>query len=675
MLSAKEDTTSSASESNELAFLQDFVFRVQNCAALPTNVDDEIIRLCAAAALLMIFIQANWTVTKSRNLECTKLFALAPTPGLEGAPFGLKLDGDRMRDAGLRLLCADGEAPSINTRVAHCLIFARAILCTSKSAAFVHLSHAQAWWVARVATLNQLLLDECPSQTLDSMAITNYRIVLDSVAGAGASCGPAFDGRDVETVANLELAVYAYRTQQRALYRETVKAAKKCSQLQWKLDGALGVRTRFQTEKRAQLIVRHLSGRVAVDVSTALFSGGIAEDNGLPQDVPLDDDTLLPEVRLDEDCMGAQASMLDQALILLEGMALKILEANDEALRNEQLRPFTRFLTAQPRTLWCHSFTALWQRSKIEGGKRRTSIRSLSQLRSLLEQASGDSPTGSIAREANFFGIAVPSAWQLQRDVAMAFCKEGIFDSAAAIFLEIQSWHDVIDCYTAINEVEKAEAIVRTRLQIEPSPRLWCALGELCERSRIGKTPLANDADDAMSCYKHALSIDPKYTHAHRCIAKLAYKEGWFDIVIRHLEIAVSLNALSLPSWYTLGCTCLRTKQWHKARRAFTNYVQAKPDDGEGYANLAVALVRLQLKKEAYVVLSEGVKHSWTNWRVWHNYVSLCIDTGHFSTGIRAINRLVDLKHVDEAIDMIALSVLVRVSQLCVLVCLFTTRE
>jgi tetratricopeptide (TPR) repeat protein len=96
----------------------------------------------------------------------------------------------------------------------------------------------------------------------------------------------------------------------------------------------------------------------------------------------------------------------------------------------------------------------------------------------------------------------------LQKELATAYCKQGIFDEAGLLFLKIQSWQELIDCYTAINDIDKAESIVRDRLAADPSARLWCALGELCERSRIGKKPLANDSDDAISCYSHALQVD-----------------------------------------------------------------------------------------------------------------------------------------------------------------------
>jgi len=378
--------------------------------------------------------------------------------------------------------------------------------------------------------------------------------------------------------------------------------------------------------------------------------------------VPLDDDTLLPEVRLEEEDAGLAARAVDQAIILLGGMGAELLESAEETLRNEQLRAYTRLLTGQPSTLWAIQTTALWQRSRIESSKRRTMPRAIAQLRSLVSEASGAAELGNSApREAMFFGLAAAPRWTIQRDEAMGYCKEGIFEQAAEIFLEIQAWHDVIDSYTAANEILKAENIVRTRLAVSPSPRLWCALGELCERSRVGHKPLPNDSDDACSCYKHALSLEPRYTHAHRCLAKLAWSEERFDDVIFHLEAALAINPMSTPSWYTLGCTALRTQQWQKARTAFTRFVAAEPDDGEGHANLAVALIHLGQKPQAYAVLSDAVRHAWGNGKIWQNYVPVCLDTGHFNTAVRAIERLVALKHHEEAIDISALRVLVTV--------------
>ena len=683
-------------QNTEKLFLLDLVTRLERRLAPcdsggpvgAADLDSEVVRVCTGVALLLSFAQANWTAAGSPSVKHVALGNLSRTPGLQAAvPLGLNLEGDKILAAGLSMLSQDGEEVSVNTRAAHCLLLARSLMDCGRGGKFRHVANAGSWWAARAASLQQQLLHDCPSHTLDTIVTTKYAEVCASVVAARSRFAEEglVDGHDIETLPHLELAVYAFNTKQRALYVTAVAAAKKGSSMEWTFDGALGVRTKYQREKKAQLIVRHSSTRdTAREVQ--LF-GALSLHDGLPEDTPLEDDTLLPEVRMvDPDCFGAQAAAVDQALILVEGMANEMLSANDEALKDEELRAFTRLLTHQPNSLWCIKATSLWLRSKIESSKRRTATRSLTQLRSLQHESLGKSLEPHLPREAMFFGVATPTTWTLERSVAMQYCSEGMFDLAAEIFLKIQSWLDVIDCYTAINEVDKAESIVRTRLQLEPSARLWCALGELCERSRAGKKPLANDSDDAISCYKHALSLDHRYTHAHRCLAKLAYSEHRFEDVIRHLELALAMNPLSTPSWYTLGCTALQTGQWAKARKAFTRFVQvplasstfvlktrqclllisvravqAVPDDGEGYANLAVALVRLKCKDEAYVVLTEGVKHAWTNWKVWQNYIPLCVDTGHFNTAIRALERMVDLKHVAEAIDIPVLSVLIKV--------------
>jgi len=739
----KAEGPGSSPPRNELSYIREVVRRAEtqtqerssgatgDTAGERNQAEDEMVSLCTAVALLLTFVQANWTAGGSPSVTGSKLSDLSSTPGQDKAPLNLEADGEQLQKACLQELITDGETASVNVQSAHCLLLSQAMLkviAAATSSVGSDLHSAAVWWTGRSLSLHQRLLEDCPSSTLDTAVLHNYKQVTEAVAGAAASFSRkscAINGHDLEALPHLELAVYAYTSGQRPLYREASKRAEQASGLKWNLSGVLGVRTKFQTQKKAQLVVRHTSARSSSEESpqpAALFAAPIATGNvssvrtagkgtdaskgkggssqGLPAHVDLDDDTLLPEVRLEEEDPNLEALALDQAIVLLGGMAVQMLENVDETLRNEQLRAFTRMMTAQESSLWCIRATALVQRSKIESYKRRTMPRALEQLRSLVKEVTptptpapkagaGDGacqdaetegeaklPVGAEAaggqqqpyvyvypREAMFFGVPAAARWSVQRDEALGYCKEGIFELAAEIFLEIQAWHDVIDSYTAANEVLKAENIVRTRLSVEPSPRLWCALGELCERSRVGKTPLPNDSDDACSCYKHALSLDPRYGHAHRCLAKLAWSEERFEDVILHLEAALAINPMSTASWYTLGCTTLRLKQWQKARTAFTRFLSAEPDDGEGHANLAVALIHLKQKPQAYTVLSDAVRHAWGNGKIWQNYVPVCIDTGHFNTATRALERLISMKHEKEAIDLSALRVLVTVSR------------
>ena len=117
---------------------------------------------------------------------------------------------------------------------------------------------------------------------------------------------------------------------------------------------------------------------------------------------------------------------------------------------------------------------------------------------------------------------------------------------------------------------------------------------------------------------------------------------------------------MSPASWYTLGATSLRLKLWQKARNAFVRYLRFKADDGEGYGNLAVAFTMLKKKHEAYTVLGQGVSHAWNNWKLWQNYLFASVDTGHFWTATRAINRLIDMDQMQSATDLQVLKILNR---------------
>ena len=99
---------------------------------------------------------------------------------------------------------------------------------------------------------------------------------------------------------------------------------------------------------------------------------------------------LTRQVRFAEpDILRQQASALDQCVILTAGMGNELGQAQAEGLHQEQLRAYARFGCAQPRTLWCLRYTALWLRSKVETGRHRTMPRAEAQLRSLLAELAG----------------------------------------------------------------------------------------------------------------------------------------------------------------------------------------------------------------------------------------------------------------------------------------------
>jgi hypothetical protein len=48
-----------------------------------------------------------------------------------------------------------------------------------------------------------------------------------------------------------------------------------------------------------------------------------------------------------------------------------------------------------------------------------------------------------------------------------------------AIFERLELWDGVIACHQALDQDDRAEALVRERLTANESPDLWCVLGDL----------------------------------------------------------------------------------------------------------------------------------------------------------------------------------------------------
>jgi hypothetical protein len=91
--------------------------------------------------------------------------------------------------------------------------------------------------------------------------------------------------------------------------------AQQSSGLKWELTGALGKRTRFQDRDLAQLVV------VAESSGPAEETAGVANGNGAPKSLPLNDELLLERIDFKADESGKMVSrkalkIVDQCILL-----------------------------------------------------------------------------------------------------------------------------------------------------------------------------------------------------------------------------------------------------------------------------------------------------------------------------------------------------------------------
>jgi hypothetical protein len=63
-------------------------------------------------------------------------------------------------------------------------------------------------------------------------------------------------------------------------------------------------------------------------------------------------------------------------------------------------------------------------------------------------------------------------------------CCYGDFVSAAELYEQIELWDEVVECYRRSGKENRAEEIVRDRLSLEETPRMWTALGDLTQDPR-----------------------------------------------------------------------------------------------------------------------------------------------------------------------------------------------
>ena len=272
------------------------------------------------------------------------------------------------------------------------------------------------------------MFEDQPAGTLDAIVTANYAVVSAACCGVGDAGLPDLapaDARDIEALVHVEKCIYSYTVNDATQVKENMRQAAAVSKVSFELSGMLALTTRWQTEKKAQLIVRQSSARGANATVAQLFAAAAGHesgcsvtltdaDPGLPAEVAIDDDKLLPEPRFEDPdgpgppgCLSAlsvflcksvfygafvwarmalkhrkrrfparavlqkQASIIDQCVILAGGMAADLGVAVDDSLREEELRAYARWGCSQPRSLWCLRVTSLWLRSRIETIRHR----------------------------------------------------------------------------------------------------------------------------------------------------------------------------------------------------------------------------------------------------------------------------------------------------------------
>ncbi|KZV93068.1 TPR-like protein [Exidia glandulosa HHB12029] len=617
----------------------------------PRSADDELLCLVTLCAALEAFLQTNWTGPDLPD-TCTPLSVLKISPNF--------VSEEAFNRTAVAELAYGGE-PAYH--LASHVAFLR-IAQILAGLTYTHLDTAT-WWRLRVWTVHLYMLDEPVALPSDvSSFLAEYR--------------PANPDLVARYLLEVGLLDHLFHSDKQAAER-FVEAAKSTG-LQYELTGALGKRTKFQVQEHSQLVLLAQSKTSTVPST---------ETAAVPETLALNDDTLLEHTQFTSSSGASQSSTLghldpgnqpeldplDQCILL--AMCLNVRNTSPaHGLTNEQMAPYVARVISHPRNWSVHTM-ALLLRSRLESSRTRTVERSTLQLQALIDQM----PTSDSAvdeRLRYIFDLALPSKWQLERELATRMMGLGVVKSALDIFMRLEMWEEAVQCYALLEMPDAGIKIVRDllsgdRVEVDERMRgssaldkareakLWCLLGDL------------SGVEEREKHYLHAWALSGHTSgRAARSLGAMYFALKRFDDAVPYLEQGARINPLMARTWFLLGCTHMQRDQpdWKGAREAFARCVAIDEEHGEAWSNLASCYLRMgdadEVGKDveqgpddsedvprreelqyahrlaAFRALRQGLKFSYDNWKMWENYMLVALEVGELHECIRALGRVVE---------------------------------
>lgn len=107
------------------------------------------------------------------------------------------------------------------------------------------------------------------------------------------------------------------------------------------------------------------------------------------------------------------------------------------------------------------------------------------------------------------------------------------------------------------------------------------------------------ELDRAITCYQHAISIDPRYEKAHCNMAVALYLKGDVKAAVSESRLAVDLNPGDIENYNNLGLFYKKSNRPHEAMKSFLKALAIDPGYPPAHYNLALLLEDEGRTKEA----------------------------------------------------------------------------
>eukprot|EP00039_Didymoeca_costata_P010739 m.145313 g.145313 ORF g.145313 m.145313 type:complete len:810 (+) comp14944_c0_seq1:59-2488(+) len=418
--------------------------------------------------------------------------------------------------------------------------------------------------------------------------------------------------------------------------------------LDLEMGGALGVRTKFQTTPTPQLILNTKRSDKSINGQSIEM---------LPRSVELNDDTRLESIDFTGEIDTKPLSPCEQALILAKCLDTKNFNPHDN-ITLEEMKPYVTRVLAHPTT-WSVHCVALITRSLLEIKQFRLAARSLEQIQILCNIINGKMDTtehsSAFVRLQLLSTAALPPIWELEKKLALANMELGIVRDALDIFTRWQIWDNMIICLRMLEQDQRCEELVRERLKTNPSPLLWCVLGDIKKDEKYYEKAWVESKERSTRAQS---SLGLLYLRRAEKLVDLGTPDlDLYRTAIASFQKAVNLNGMRGDIWFSMGCAALRVEDWDLAASAFRKTVDQDPQNFQAWNNLGHANIKQNRKQKAFYALKEACRCEYDNWKVWDNLCGVAVDTGAFGDAIFAAGRVLDIKHSFD--DPMVLDVLV----------------
>jgi tetratricopeptide (TPR) repeat protein len=577
----------------------------------------------------------------------------------------------KYQNAVLSELAVGGEWPCQVCNVPYFLLLARSILSTLADplrSTWSHLDSANDWrgesvtasenflrsaskltaaplWSARAVVAHERLLQgKEPSIELWGEVDAAFKKSVDIFCPETKDSKPNTDAATVM----LERGLAEHHFDRPGTGKESFTTAQQYSALTVEVTGAEGKRTKYQQQAYAQMVVRarsaatdgaKINDEVQNEKQSDIIKGQMIEHS--------EEEILLERVKFtdEEENEVKDLTVLDQTILL--ALCLDVKNSNPvDGLSGEEMKAFlARVLDHHDD--WMVYSTALLERSWLEFKQNHGRERAILQMQALVDQHTNRLTITQSTRQSvedsappqdrlrYLHSIVYPPRWSMIADLANRYASLGIVTTAAELYTDVEFWDEVVECYRRAGKVSKAEQVVRERLAVEETPRMWAALGDL-----------TNDP----SYYERSVELSKgRFSTAYIALGQYYFDKGQMETALLNYEKALKSRPLSPGIWFKVGSISMKLGRWDKALRAFSEVVQQEPEEGDAWANVAAVHMHNKRPAEAYPALTESLKYSRNNWRVWVSKLYTCLDLQKFDEAIQACNVILDLTDEKQA--------------------------